>query len=38
MSVETVFTTQLLNLMKTLNNRFPNDKDISLSIVKELNN
>ena len=33
MSVETVFTTQLLNLMKTLNNRFPNDKDISLGIT-----
>tara|TARA_B100000963_G_scaffold147485_1_gene128384 strand:+ start:7107 stop:7502 length:396 start_codon:yes stop_codon:yes gene_type:complete len=33
MSVETVFTTQLLNLMKTLSNRFPDDKDISLGIT-----
>ncbi|MDA7573915.1 hypothetical protein N8751_01380 [bacterium] len=33
MSVETIFTTQLLNLMNTLNNRFPDDKDISLGIT-----
>ena len=33
MIVETVFTTQLLNLMKTLHNRFPEDKDISLGIT-----
>ena len=33
MSLETIFTTQLLNLMYTLNNRFPDDKDISLGIT-----
>jgi hypothetical protein len=32
-SIEKVFSTQLLNLMNTLSNRFPDDKDIQLGIT-----
>lgn len=32
-SIEKVFSIQLLNLMNTLSNRFPDDKDIQLGIT-----
>ena len=42
-SIEKVFSTQLLSLMTTLGNRFPDDKDIQLGItgieqLKAINN
>ena len=32
-SIEKIFSTQLLSLMTTLGNRFPEDKDIQLGIT-----
>ena len=42
-SIEKIFSTQLLSLMSTLGNRFPEDKDIQLGItgieqLKSINN